>query len=94
MIHNLATVTGTTTGAQPHQKINSAEGSVEGTIQVEVVSTGTVLVQGRASEEAPWITIASFTASDVKIIALLQQMRVNVTANGSGVNVWLNVPTR
>ncbi len=60
-------------------------------LQADLTSTGTVRAQGRSSDDAPWVNLGTGLTADGAETALpvFPQMRINVTANGSGVTAWL-----
>jgi hypothetical protein len=59
-------------------------------IQVSSTGTATVVLEGRAVPTAPWITVATYTASAAESVTCLPEMRARVSVWTSGVvNVWL-----
>lgn len=66
------------------------KGNAEAVFQVEITGTATVDLEGRVSPSAPWVMIHQSTASEIKAVVPVPEMRVNVTAYTSGaVNAWL-----
>ena len=66
-----------------------------GLFQVEVAGgTTSVLLQGKVSEDAPWVTVASVTDSGLTAVALCPIMRARVPApvgfGVTGVTAWLH----
>lgn len=61
----------------------------EMTVQVEISGTGTVIIEGRIAEDAPWFTLATITASTIQPLAAVTSARARVTANSANVNVWI-----
>lgn len=63
----------------------------EGVFQIVVNGgSGTVAIQGRLAETAPWETIQSFTATGMVTVALMPFMRATVTATTAlDVSAWL-----
>jgi len=59
--------------------------ATRGVFQVSITS-GSVDLQMRVSDEAPWYTIKTYTASVVEELVLAPQMRVVATANAEA---WL-----
>jgi len=56
------------------------------------VGTATVIVKGRAAPDAPWVTIYTFTASDMVALYLPAEVAMDVTvvAGGGVVSGWLD----
>jgi len=65
-------------GNQPH-----TSNQTRGVIQIEVTS-GNVLLQGRVSETAPWITIKDYTESQLEEIVLAPYMQIIVSDAARG----------
>lgn len=58
-----------------------------GVFQVEFGGTATATLEGRLTDQASWTTIAAILSTDsskAKVVALMPQMRMNVTAWTSG----------
>jgi archaeosine-15-forming tRNA-guanine transglycosylase len=64
---------------------NDNSNQPRGVIQVDI-TTGTVDLQMRLTDEAPWFTIKSYTADTVEEVVLAPQMRVVASADAE---VWL-----
>ena len=58
---------------------------LEGLIQVEVTS-GTIDLEARLTADAPWISLESFAASAMKVVALPPELRVTATGDAKA---WL-----
>lgn len=90
-VQKAATVAGAATGAQAEVtfQLGPKAGAL---VQLLLGSTGTIRVQGRLDPSAPWADLtADLTASGITVITnACPQMRVNVTANASTVDVWLS----
>lgn len=93
-VQKLASLTGAATGAQA--AVNFQLGpDVAGTAVVLFSGTGSVMIQGRISPEAPWVdliaaAITEATDSAVATLArVLPEMRANVTANSANCDVWV-----
>lgn len=93
MLHKFsaADITNTTPSSPITPQIDEA---IEGVFQIKIIGTATVVLEGRAMSDAPWIQIDSFTASAAKIVALMAEMRLNPTANTGSVNAWLDTANR
>jgi hypothetical protein len=81
-----------TTGAVASIKPASANGEHVGIVQIEV-GTGSysVQIQGRIDATASWVDLLQTpaTADGMYSIAVLPEMRVNITTNGQSVSAWL-----
>lgn len=82
------------TGGGPVQNMQRHSGNNPtniGIVQFEITGTATVALEGRCTPLAPWVVIASFTASGAQAIAQFPQMRGNVTAYTNGaISGWLS----
>jgi len=77
-----ATGAGTPVGPKLHKEY--------GVAQVEITGVATVNIEGRVDGAAPWVVITTLTSSDAVSVALMTQIRSNVTSFTSGVvNAWL-----
>lgn len=85
-----ATVAGGATGAQTAVKFQQGP-KQGGLVQVVLGSTGTVRIQGRLDPNAAYADLtADITASGITVLTnACPDMRVNVTANGSTIDVWI-----
>jgi hypothetical protein len=58
-----------------------------GVFQVDFAGTATAAIEGRLTDAASWTNIATILSTDAskaKVVALMPQMRMNVTAWTSG----------
>lgn len=82
----------TTTGAVAAVRPASADGEHVGIVQIEV-GTGaySVQIQGRIDTSASYVDLlqTAATADGMYSIAVLPDMRVNITTNGQTVSAWL-----
>ena len=61
-----------------------------GLVQVEITGAATVVLQGRAAPDAPWVDVFTTTVSAASGVMLFPQMRAIVSARTSGnISVWL-----
>lgn len=65
---------------------HSNSNSHRGVVQVDWTS-GTIVLQGRVSPDAPWFDIKSYTASAMEEIVLPYQLRAEVTTGEGAVYV-------
>ena len=65
--------------------LNHNSNQPRGVIQVDITS-GTVDLQMRLTDEAPWFTIKTYTTDTVEEVVLAPQMRVVASADAE---VWL-----
>lgn len=64
--------------------------STEGMWQVEITGTATCILKGRIDPTAPWVTLASRTASGGDVVPVFPYMQAECTAYSSGnVNAWI-----
>lgn len=81
-----------TTGGQSSVYPATADGERVGIVQVEL-GTGaySVQIQGRIDPTASWINLLQTpaTADGMYSIAVLPEMRVDITTNGQNVSAWL-----
>jgi len=80
-----ASYTGGYTSSVVKGNSNDNSNQPRGVIQVDI-TTGTVDLQMRLTDEAPWFTIKSYTADTVEEVVLAPQMRVVASADAE---VWL-----
>lgn len=65
--------------------------SRSGIFQVSIATTATVNIEGRCDPAAPWVVIATLSASGAQAVELFREMRLNVTAWTAGnVDAWLD----
>lgn len=66
-----------------------------GVVQAAFGGTATVTIEGQLNDAAGWTTITTISSADTskaKTVALMPQMRINITAHTSGsVNCWLGI---
>ena len=77
--------TGGYTSSVVKGNLNHNSNQPRGVIQVDI-TTGTVDLQMRLTDEAPWFTIKSYTADTVEEVVLAPQMRVVASADAE---VWI-----
>jgi archaeosine-15-forming tRNA-guanine transglycosylase len=77
--------TGGYTSAVVNGNSNDNSNEAHGVVQVDITS-GTVDLQMRLSDDAPWFTVKTYSASVVEEVVLAPQMRVVVTADAE---CWL-----
>ena len=77
--------TGGYTSSVVKGNLNHNSNQPRGVIQVDI-TTGTVDLQMRLTDEAPWFTIKSYTADTVEEVVLAPQMRIVATADAE---CWL-----
>lgn len=90
-VQKAATLTAGATGAQAALRFNLGPKETA-VVQVDLGSSGTVRIQGRLSPEAAWRDLGTgdITSSGITLLSPgAPEMRANVTANGSTVDVWL-----
>jgi len=80
-----ASYTGGYTSSVVKGNLNDNSNQPRGVIQVDI-TTGTVDLQMRLTDEAPWFTIKSYTADTVEEVVLAPQMRVVASADAE---VWI-----
>lgn len=71
----------------PRRPLNNT--TQTGIVEVEITGTGTVVIEGQATPNAPWIVIYTFTATGGQVVSVFDAMRARVTANTGTVNAWL-----
>jgi|DEB0MinimDraft_10_1074344.scaffolds.fasta_scaffold58569_1 hypothetical protein len=60
------------------------------TVQCYIAGTANVEIQMRSQEDAPWLTVHTFTASGGQEIRLMPQLRVEANSVvGGDAKVWL-----
>jgi hypothetical protein len=86
LLHNVTTVS---SGAA--HSLYSTRLDEKGLFQVDIVGTSaTVALQGRAAPGAPWVEVASLTASGYAEVDLFPEMRADVSAvTAATINAWL-----
>ncbi len=84
-LHDAITVTADSDVVIPAQK---TPGDM-GVFQVTISDTATVILQGRSTAVADWVTITSLTATGVERVGLMHQMRASTTVTGGNVSAWL-----
>ena len=66
-----------------------------GVVQAAFGGTATVTIEGQLNSTAGWTTITTISSADTskaKTVALMPQMRINITSWTSGsVNCWLGI---
>lgn len=100
-VKKIAALTAGATGAQAAFPFQLGP-SLGCAVQVQFGGTGSVTLEGRASPDAPWVTLqlelgtpaaATVTeATDGVLLAILRaapEMRANVTANSTTCDVWV-----
>ena len=55
-----------------------------GVVQVDGITSATVLIQGRLDSSLDWVTIATFTAAGAKAVTIFPEMRSDVDVYSSG----------
>lgn len=65
----------------------------EAAYQINISATGSVLVEGRISADAPWATIETVTASKIQPAYGLAQIRCTITANTGTVSAFVGAPS-
>ena len=58
-----------------------------GVIQVDVTDGSTISIQARINDEAPWLTVETYSASTISEIVLAPNLRVVVTGTAKA---WLS----
>lgn len=94
-VQKIADVAGGATGAQAGVQYQLGP-DVGGALVVEFGTTGTVMLQGRISLDAPWanllaanLTEAAGLVQAVSIGRTHPEMRLNIVANGSTIKAWV-----
>jgi archaeosine-15-forming tRNA-guanine transglycosylase len=75
-----ASYTGGYTSSVVKGNFNNNSNQPRGVVQVDITS-GTVNLQMRLSDDAPWFNVKTYSASTVEEIVLAPQMRVVATAD-------------
>lgn len=90
-IELLRGVTALTTGDTFQIPVPS--GPTAAVAQIEITGSATVVVEGRTSPVAPWITLTTQTSSAIASISSLSEMRARVSVYSSGsVSCWVFAP--
>ena len=76
----------TETGNQAAKSLSSQTGRDEALLQIEFATTGSATVEGRIDSSLSFITIAGpYTSDTIVPIAFVPEMRLAISANGSGI---------
>jgi hypothetical protein len=60
-------------------------------VQANITGTLNVLVQGRQDDLAQWVTLHTFTTSDIQLITRLPQMRVSYNGASAGADALVQL---
>lgn len=87
MIHKILNITDNST--QGPINIRKSDDLDELTIQVSISAAATVSVQGRLSNDAPWVELISITADALQPIAMVPYLQFVITANTGSVSMYV-----
>jgi hypothetical protein len=60
-------------------------------LQVSMTGVATVVFQGRNDPDLPWVNLLQFTESGAAAVALMREVRADMTGNDGAVSVELDV---
>lgn len=87
MIHKILNVT--SNGTQGPINILKHDELDELTVQVSISAAATVSVQGRLSNDAPWMELISMTADALQPIAMVPYLQFVITGNTGSVSMYV-----
>jgi len=82
-------VTSTFDGDDAIITLNGIQGKDELTVQVSISASAVVSVKGRLSAAAAWVELVSLTASAIQPLALVTQLKFDVSGNNGTVDVYV-----
>ena len=74
-----ADMTGTYVSDIIHGNANNNSNNTRGVFQITIPTTGSVNLEMRLSDDAPWFTIKTYTADAIEEVVLANEMRISVT---------------
>lgn len=82
----------TATGDSATINVPSISRGFARSVQVSITGgTATVVVRGRSTSAAPWVDLATFSASGISLVSLPPQLEISVTAiSGATVSAWVD----
>ena len=69
--------------------LNKISGKDELTVQVDISASAVVSVKGRISAEAAWVELVSITTPTIQPLALVTQLKFDVSGNNGVVDVYV-----
>lgn len=91
-VQKIADVSGGAIGAQPGFQFQLGS-DVGGSLVIEFGTTGSVMLEGRISPDAPWVDLFTTNQTEpskgVAVGRVYPEMRLQIDANGSTIKAWV-----